>query len=157
MCSSFRLFVNRLFCCFISFLDKDTARFWQPGECGGTQTGTLCSSVYVCACMLGVCPSMVVLVLSVQCLPPPSSLWCSLSCDAVCIKVQDDCVFWSWQLPRLFHPHPFHQCVSPPHVHSCCFFPTARFSRPPSIDFHSRCSIVHLLSHSAGNVHTTGV
>ena len=106
---------NLLFFSFFFFLWQDTARFWQPGECNGTQTGTLCSSVCVrCVSVHGSASAL--------CAVPPSSLpslWCGLSRDAVwvCVKVQDDCVCWSWQMPSLSVCVCVCVCV-PPHVHS---------------------------------------
>lgn len=145
---------------------QDTARFWQPGECSGTQTGTLCSSVCVCACVLGVCPSMVVLVLSVQCLlhplQPPHSLHPTPSLsDVVCHVTQ--CVLRcrmtmfaeAGRCPlslSLYLARSLALCVSP--CSPCFFITTLHFNPPPGIDFHFLCLIVHLLSHSASNAYT---
>lgn len=75
-----RLFVNWFVCCF--FLGKT-----QRGS--GSQESAverrLGPCAVVCVCVLGVCPSMVVLVLSVQCLPPSSLLPLS---DVVCHVTQ---------------------------------------------------------------------
>lgn len=95
---------------------------------------------------------MVVIVLSVQCLPPPFPPPFPppppLS-DVVC-HVTTQCVLRC----RTTVLAEAGRCPCSLSLSSCllCFFITRlHFNPPPSIDFHFLCSIVHLLSHSAGN------